>query len=66
MTAIFCEPELLKDSEIAKTIEDTTFSVFEINEFEDVSRAESRNSRLRDMHLLLVIEDFESELFKGE
>ena len=66
MTAIFCEPELLKDCEIAKTIEETTFPFFEINEFEDVKRAESREPRLRDMHLLFVIEDFEGDLFKGK
>ena len=75
MSAIFVESSLLSNERVRFTLEEIKetemFPVIPLNHHDDIKRVEFEgkvyqdNLRIVDMSLLIVLEDFESDLFQN-
>ena len=63
-TAVFVEPRLLKDSSIADGLKTTKFPIYEVRGLEDITQATKEDDSLRDKYILVILSDFEGDLFK--
>lgn len=62
-TAVFVEPRLLKDDLITEGLKSTKFPIYEIRRLEDIKQAEIEDASIKDMYILVILSDFDSDLF---